>query len=428
MYFIFATLRILAVYRHYWPDATPYARLLKAILEEQVREGHQVDVYCSQPGYNDIQISRQTSKEMINGVSVNRISLLPERKGWRLMRLVNSVLFLARAVWHATVRRRYDLLIANTHPPVLIGFALRIIKRLSGAEFILHAQDIHPEGALLAGDLKSSGLSKLAMAIDAKSCNAALRVVTLSEDMRRTLLDRKGSSASKIVVLNNFALESEHSQADSIDRDESPVFRMLFAGNLGRFQSLERLLNAIQHVPQSVPLELTFMGTGSQLRELRRLAAEQGGARVHFEPFQTPDAAIARMRRADLCIVSLAAEVYRIAYPSKTMTYLAAGCPLLTVVEPESQLAGEVRQNELGYVPTSTSPGDIAKCIEFAWLDRKRWSSAERAELTLRGEMLFGKEQALLTWNRLIHQCAQELGVAAQSLGALPTQIERQAA
>ena len=421
-------MRILAIYRHYWPDATPYARLLKAILEEQVCEGHQVEVVCSQPGYNDIRIARQPAKEVINGVSVNRVGLLPERKAWRLVRLVNSVLFLVRAIWHATVRKQYDLVIANTHPPVLIGLALRLIKRLTAAEFILHAQDIHPEGAMLAGDLRSGSLARFARSSDTKSCNAALRVVTLSEDMRKTLVKRARSSANNIVVLNNFALESEVAQADPIQQEKYPVFRVLFAGNLGRFQSLERLLSATRLVPRCVPLELTFMGVGSQLEPLRKLATEQGEGRVRFESYQSPDAAIACIQRADLGVISLAADVYKIAYPSKTMTYLAAGCPVLAVIERESQLADEVLTNQFGYVPATTSPEDIAKCLEHAWLDRKRWSPAERAELSLRGEALYGKEEAMRAWSGLFHQCAQELGIETRKLATGSERIERQAA
>ena len=82
-------MRILAIYRHYWPDATPYARLLKVILEEQIAQGHQVEVLCGQPSYNDIQFERQPWREVVGGVQVRRFALFPERKRFRLLRAFN---------------------------------------------------------------------------------------------------------------------------------------------------------------------------------------------------------------------------------------------------------------------------------------------------------------------------------------------------
>ena len=46
-----------------------------------------------------------------------------------------------------------------------------------------------------------------------------------------------------------------------------------------------------------------------------------------------------RRDHADLGVVSLRPGVISSAYPSKTMTYLRHGCPILAFVEPESELA-----------------------------------------------------------------------------------------
>ena len=402
-------MRILAIYRHYWPDATPYARLLKAILEEQVREGHEVEVFCGQPGYNDVAVPRQPASTTLHGVTVRRAALLPERKHWRLVRLLNAGLFLLQAIVHAVLGQRPDLIVANTHPPVLIGLALRILRRLTGAEFILHAQDIHPEGALLAGDLRPTPLAALARLSDTKSCNAALRVVTLSEDMRETLLRRKTYRGENIVVLNNFAIERPASALGlATEVEEDGKFRVLFAGNLGRFQALERIIDAVRLVSERVPLELTFLGAGGKREQLKRQAADLG-TRVRFVPYQSPERAVALMEQAHLAVVSLERGVFRIAYPSKTMTYLAAGCPLFAIVERESQLAAETLEHHLGYVPAATSPEAIAQSLELAWSDRRRWSPGERARLAVRGEALFGRTQALRAWSELFHTCAREL-------------------
>jgi colanic acid biosynthesis glycosyl transferase WcaI len=100
--------KILAIYRHYWPDATPYAHLLKGILEAQHTQGNEVAVFTAQPSYNDVAKSRQPTAEVIAGVRVRRVRLLPERKHWRVLRVLNHLLFLVRAVWYCLRHERPD--------------------------------------------------------------------------------------------------------------------------------------------------------------------------------------------------------------------------------------------------------------------------------------------------------------------------------
>ena len=72
------------------------------------------------------------------------------------------------------------------------------------------------------------------------------------------------------------------------------------------------------------------------------------------------------MQQADLAIISLASGVYHVAYPSKSMMYLAAGCPILAIVESDSELAQTVVQRQWGYVTRSFEPADIAEAIRRA--------------------------------------------------------------
>src|SRR5262245_42542257 len=102
-------MRILAIYRHYWPDSTPYARILRTLLEHLAATGHQTAVFTGQPSYNGVRHPRQPWRETLNSVEVERVFLLPERKSRRLARVLNWTYFLARAILHATVGRRYDL-------------------------------------------------------------------------------------------------------------------------------------------------------------------------------------------------------------------------------------------------------------------------------------------------------------------------------
>ncbi|MEM8679185.1 MAG: glycosyltransferase, partial [Planctomycetota bacterium] len=166
-------MRILAIYRHYWPDTTPYARILKELMEDCADRGHEVTVVTGQPSYNDIGHEQQPWKETRDGVRVVRFGLLPERKHLPILRMLNFSLFLLRAVCHAIFSRRYDVVIANSHPPLLMGWALRTVKFFTGTSYIYHCQDVHPESAKAIGKLQSSALYRLLRRSDAATCRLA---------------------------------------------------------------------------------------------------------------------------------------------------------------------------------------------------------------------------------------------------------------
>lgn len=398
-------MRSLAIYRHYWPDATPYARLLRSILEHVAERGHSATVYTAQPSYNDVRQPRQPWRETLNSVAIRRLPLLPERKRSWALRLLNTILFLSGAVLHAVRhRRRYDIILANAHPPVLMGLALRLTRLLAGIPYVLNLQDIHPESAILARRLRNGRFAHWLRRLDAWGCGNASCLVTLSEDMRKTLHARNGGlPATRIEVINNCPLDRYESVDQPVDPqpDAPRPFRVLFAGNMGMFQQLDRLIDVARELQDRSDIEFRFMGAGVAKKSLIEQAGALTGRNVHFDPHQPVETAFACMQQSDLGVVSLAAGVYRVAYPSKTMMYLAAGCPVLVLVEPESCLAKTIRSNDLGFVPVQLRVRSIAETILMAAVQRHRWDRAARDELRLRAEELFGRDQMLARWERI---------------------------
>ncbi len=397
-------MKILAIYRHYWPDATPYARILRLILEHLAARGHDVAVYTAQPSYNDIRQPRQPWRETLGGVQVRRIRLLPERKRFPLFRAVNFAYFLVRAAVHAMVGRRYDLVIANSHPPVAMGCVLRWIHKLKGTPYVVHCQDIHPESAMLAGKLRRGLVFRWLRRLDSAACRDAQKVVVLSQDMLESLATR-GLPIDNVVTINNPPLPGEHAgrvQLPAEFEGEPGRVRLLFAGNLGHFQGLDRLIEAMRQLSDSVPAQLILMGEGAAKQALIEQAGELVGKQVVFVPHQPVETALAAIRASDYGIVSLLPDVYRYAFPSKSMMYLSAGCPLVAVIEPDSELARTVRDHDLGYVAANRSVEDLAEAIATAATERGRWTPSRRQEIAQFASRLYGRDRMLAAWDLIV--------------------------
>jgi colanic acid biosynthesis glycosyl transferase WcaI len=399
--------------RHFWPDSTPGARLHRAILEHLAHQGHDVHVFTAQPSYNDIQHEYAPGKERHNGVSIRRVALLPERKRWAVIRLLNVTYFLIRAVWDA-FRSPTDLLIVSSYPPVAPGFCAWLIHRLKGTPYLYHCLDIQPESAALVGKVRGSRLTRFLKWIDRRTCERAAAVVTLSNEMAQTLRNR-GWDGKSIRLINNFHTEplpksSRVSFSDgsksraALPGETERAFQVVFTGNLGSFQGLVPLVEAAWILRDRIDIQFVLMGAGERKEELQALAGELNGKTVHFIPFQRVEVASQVVEGSDLAVVALLPMLYATAVPSKTMMYLRAGCPILALIESTCALSNQIREHKLGIVPDAVEAQAIADAIRNACDGSPRVDVAERRRLTKVGESLFGYELTLDRWTRLINQ------------------------
>lgn len=399
-------MRILAIYKHYWPDTTPYARILRSILERWAADGHDARVLSAQPGYNDIRQAEQPWRETLGGVQVTRLRIPREVKGSLPRRLASFLVFLGRAAWSACTGPRADVILVNVHPPFLMGLTCRLIKAVRKVPYIYHCQDLHPESGRAAGQLAGGLRYRVLRWLDTGNCRAAQRIVTLSPDMVQTLVER-GLEPGKIVVINNFILDAGPAAADepspvsTMARSGRSDFVVLFAGNLGRYQALDRVLAAARLLADERGIRFLFMGEGAAKADLQRQAGDLVGRTVFFSPFQPLPVAVRAMEEADLALVSLGQGVHKVAFPSKTMMVLAAGCPVLAVIEPESSLARAVLAHGLGLTCGQDDPAGIAAAVRRARDERLEWRR-RRPEIAAWAQAEYGREQTLDRWSRLV--------------------------
>jgi glycosyltransferase involved in cell wall biosynthesis len=404
--------KILLVHRWFWPDSPPYASMLRSIGKRLSVEGHDVTVLTSQPSYTaETAKRRMPRRQQLDGFEVRRCRMLPESKKRLVLRALNMLLFMWAIFRHIVVRRRqnrYDCVMVSTMPPVLVAASARWASRLVGADMIYHMMDIYPEIALYSGMTKQGWLSQRLRSIDRKNCRLASRVVVLSSDMQQTLAAR-GLETHNIRVLNNFSLESFAGQGAIPAGMEKPEgsFRVLFAGNLGRFQGLETVIEAVGLLDDLGDLRFEFMGSGVGKQGLQDQAGPYLNRRIFFHEYQPIEIAVAVIATADLSIISLNPDIYRAAYPSKTMTCLSAGSPLLAIIEAQSELAQLIEREAIGFHAPQNDPAALADAIRLAYRQRNQLEPMRQRAFAL-AEREFSSASALARWASLFAQLQAE--------------------
>lgn len=357
-------MKILFTHRYYWPDSPPYGVMLRGLATHVAEAGHEVSVYTSVPSYRGKSNSKFERRVRENGVNVYRCRVIGSERSNIVIRCVNSIIYCI-GLFIFIARDKPNVVTAATFPPVFAAWVASKAARLIGARFIYHMQDIHPEVSTISGGVLGSGvIKKILIWFDNQTLKSASSVVVLSEDMANTI-KRRGIENVTVDIINNPPLELDYSglSAPKEYEKEKGKVRVIFAGNLGRFQNLSLLASGVAECFRSHPeLELVFLGDGEAGESLKSdwVHHEQ----VKFFPFLPFSQASALIRDADVGLVSLEPDIYQVSLPSKVSTYLNLGLPLLVIVEPSSELAINTQRYNLGVVPKSMVKSDIAVALE----------------------------------------------------------------
>jgi len=360
-----ANLNILIIYRHYWPDTPPYASMLKTLAEGYVLAGHNVTILTEQPCHKIY--AGTVSDKWANGISVVRLSKLPFFNKSGVVRNLDTAIFPIRALFKSALLRLrgniFDYVISATIPPVINGFFASLAASILNAKFIYHVQDIYPEIAISSNMIKErSFIKSVLQALEYFTTKRMHLAVVLSGDMKNTIVSR-GVSEHKIEIINNFMLESFESEAQEEKAAVEPIdyFSLIFAGNIGRFQGLETFVEAVKLSKLEDKIQLHLLGDGHALESLKLLANQHPC--IKFLPRVNYEKAQKLIENADLGIVSIEESIEKLAYPSKIMTYLGLGTPIITTISKSSEIGNFLESTGTG-VCVCRDPQEIYSVIK----------------------------------------------------------------
>ncbi len=409
-------MRVLMAEPFFPPPIGGPATVAAAIVDALCEAHHSVEVLCAAPTYRSRYSGPKPPKreQWREGVRVRRIAAWTPQV-WTLSRgslwgrAYTATVFAVQLMLHLLIRvRRSDVVITSTYPPVLATAAVRWVCRLSRTPYVYHCQDLNPEAAVLGGLMSDGFVLGRLTRMEKRNRERAGRIVVLSGDMARTLLEQ-GFPAEKVTVINNFIGDDEF-LVDPLpqppDGTSGAEFRILFAGNMGPLQQLGTVLEAARELEVSAPrVRWVLAGDGPEAKKLEVQATEMGLTTLEFLPFLSKDEIRGLMQDCDLGLVAIAGGVERVAYPSKTLDYLGTGCRVLAVVEPSSELAALVLDHDLGAV---AAPGDLSSIVTAVLSEQSQETVADRSRIVRIARQHFGETSARAHWMELLSQVVEK--------------------
>ena len=389
-------MKILLISQWFTPEPT-FKGLAFAL--ELVSRGHQVEVLTGFPNYPGGKVYkgykiRMYQHEIMQGIHVHRVPLYPNHDQSAVKRIANYITFaLAASVAINFVTSRPDVAYVY-HPPLTTSLPAMAQKLFRGVPFVYDVQDLWPDTLASTGMLHK----KWQLSMVSKWCDLVYRsasfVTVLSEGFKDALIMR-GVPENKIRIIHNWCEEIPPSiQVQPMAKKPALFqdrFTVMFAGNFGKAQALETVLEAAAAIEQSqTRIQFVLVGSGVEEERLRAQVSTMKLTNVVFHDRLPMSEMSAFMQHADALLVSLRADpLFKITIPSKTQAYMAAGKPIIMAVAGDA--AELVRRAGCGVICEPENAAELARAV----LDLANRSTAELEVMGVAGRSYYATKLSL---------------------------------
>lgn len=291
-------------------------------------------------------------RETAEGVGITRVRYLQLNRAGAVGRLINYFSLTFRAWVRMSRFRDYRAVIVTSNPPVLPIVAVRA-KRKYGIRLVFVAYDVYPEVAYASGALTPGCLiSRVMKRLNRRVYASADCVVAITDEMREFLLERRPElTPDRVITIANWAHEKE-GRADSAAyrRFGYPEgqFIVSYFGNVGTCQDVETMLQAAELLKDDGRIRFLIAGHGNKKAAVEARIREKELKNVQLKDFLTGKDFEQAVAVSSCCIVSLERGLKGTCAPSKYLSYLQGGKPVLAVVEEDSYLAAEIEREQIG--------------------------------------------------------------------------------
>lgn len=332
--------------------------------------------------------TKKTEKQGTNGepfyndgkkrFSIKRMNSFVFNKNNKAGRVFNGLLFFIKTFFYLTGVKSDSFLLIVSNPPFLPLLGL-LFFWLRKQPFFYLVHDLYPEIAVNLGYLKErSLLTRLWKKLNSSLFTSARKIIFLGEQMaKRAIL-----SYPAIQYHNNYEVIPNWSNREVIfpqkDKKKAKAacsaegkFIVQYSGNIGLFHNTRVLIETADRLKEYPDILFFIIGRGGAKKELMTLAKEKGLANVIFKDFVDQKQLNTSLNSADAAVITLDSRAVNLCVPSKFYTIIAAGLPVVGIMDKTSDIGREIAGNPIGYVVPPEDLEGICRAILELYEDRK---------------------------------------------------------
>ena len=341
-----------------WFDPEPTFKGL-AFAKELTKQGHEVEVLTGFPNYPQGKLYdgyklKLFQKENIEGISVLRVPLYASHDNSAFKRVLNYASFAVSATLYGIFLTKKADVIYAYHPPLTVDMAALLIKLFRKTPVVLDIQDMWPDTLKATGMIGNEKLLNIVDSLCKVVYRYADHIVVLSPGFKR-LLEKRNVAASKVSVIYNWCDESSLNLASELSAENQQIldnrFNVVFAGNMGKAQSLDTVIEVAKQLKNESKIQFVFVGQGTETQRLKQICKDNQLNNVKFIPQMPMKKVGAILRKANALLVYLRNDpLFEITIPSKMQAYMAIGKPIIIGVSGDA--SNLVQEADCGVVVT----------------------------------------------------------------------------
>jgi colanic acid biosynthesis glycosyl transferase WcaI len=396
---------------HYSPERSGNAPYTTSLAKRLAASGHTVRVITGFPHYPEWRrhdgYKGWQKTEQIDGVTVQRLQHYIPSRPTGPRRALMELTFGARVVAANWGDPDVTILVS----PALISTGLASLRaRLTRhrVPFLIWVQDLYSRG-LVETDMARGPIAQLASRIESAILGSANGIVAIHDRFRTYIAGPLGLAHREIRVIRNWThLPAAPSSGQDAFRKQvgwgSDEVIVLHAGNMGRKQGLENVLEAARIAEAKASnVRFVLMGDGNQRPKLEHAAT--GLQNVSFLD-SLPDADFqTALTAADILLVNELPGVKDMSVPSKLTSYFNAGVPVLAATDASSVTAEEIASAQGGLRVDADDPKALVEAAELLGQDRSLASKLGHSGFMFR-QVTLSEDAAIAQYDDFIHSFA----------------------
>jgi glycosyltransferase involved in cell wall biosynthesis len=314
-------------------------------------KGYDVDVLTLAPTYPLGKVFlgykngffRKNEYQGINIFRVHAVTGYRDSAVKKIFKYINFMIF--GSIVAIFIGRRYDYIFGFNLGSLTDMLPAVIIRKLYKKPTMFWVQDVWPDSVYAYGFKKTKILSTL-LDVFVKFMYHNITAVAISSKGFESKLEPYIKKGLKFGYAPNWADDLDM-DIDLTTLSKTQKVHFTFAGNIGKVQNLENIINAFYLLPDDYQKksQLNIIGDGSNLINLKKLSNKNPNIIFHGKQIREDMAKF--YKASDFLIVSLINEsIFSVTVPAKTQTYIAAKKPILAIIN--GDVADIVSDNNLG--------------------------------------------------------------------------------
>lgn len=362
-------LKILIVSQYFYPEFFRINEVAKSLADR----GNKIYVLTGIPNYPSGKIFKGYKNffkvELWNGVVIYRIPIIPRRSGSGFFLILNYISFIMMGVLFAPVilyKHKLDLVYIYGTSPIFQALPGLFVAKIKGIKCILNVQDIWPESILLTGYIKNERILKVIRILVNQIYRASDLIVAQSSSIKHKI--EQLTSAEKCYFIPNSVDFINNSQSEILlssqvlNEFENDKINILYAGNIGKAQGLNVLVEAAILLKEKSAFKFLLAGDGSELENIKKICTQQKLKNIAFlGKFPNEAMPILYARSSFLFIALKKHNALSMTIPNKLQVYLSMGKPIIGSIDGEASKI--IIESQSGLVAPAGDSRQLANII-----------------------------------------------------------------